>query len=189
MQNVMPDPVSIYEQLLIEKLRNNDTSAFTVIFSKYYKDLVCFSFYITHNSNTSEELVQDVFLKLWENRNSLQIHSSLKSFLLKSVQNRSIDYVRHMDITQKYSLSVLENPVYSTIDTDNYLMHSELEELLEKALKRIPVANSEAFRLSRFDGMNYHAIADKLGISVRTVEVRVGKALSLLRQELKDFLS
>jgi len=180
--------LSSSEKTLIEKLKNNDKSAFTVIFTRYYQDLVRFSFRFTKNSDTSEEIVQELFVKLWEERNSLTLHSSLKSYLLKSVQNRSIDWLRHLKIQYKYASDVLDNPILSENDIENYILHSELELNLFRALNKIPAQNAEVFRLSRIESLNHHEIAQKLGVSVRTVEVRMAKALSLLREELIDFL-
>ena len=184
----MSELLASYERILLEKLKNDDQSAFTVIFTKYYQDLVRFSFGFTHNPDASEEIVQEVFLKLWENRNSLLIHNSLKSYLLKIVQNRSIDSLRHLNITHKYASIVLEHPLLSENDTENYILHSELEANFNHAMLKIPAEYSEAFRMSRIETLNYQEIAQKLEISVRTVEVRISKALSLLREELKDFL-
>ena len=177
-----------YETMLLEKLKNDDQSAFTIIFTKYYQDLVQFSYNYTRNQDASEEIVEEVFLKLWENRKFLVIHSSLKSFLLKTVQNRSIDNLRHATITHKYASLVLEHPLLSENDTENYILHSELEANFKHALDKIPAQFAEAFRMSRIESLNYKEIAQKLNVSVRTVEVRVSKALSLLKEELKDFL-
>jgi RNA polymerase sigma-70 factor (family 1) len=177
-----------YERILLEKLKNDDQSAFTIIFTKYYQDLVRFSFGFTRDSDASEEIVQEVFLKLWENRNSFVIHNSLKSFLLKTVQNRSIDSLRHVNITNKYASTVLEHPLLSENNTENYILHSELEAGFNLAMAKIPSQYAEAFRMSRIESLNYQEIAQKLGVSVRTVEVWISKALNLLREELKDFL-
>jgi len=177
-----------YEKILVQKLKNNDKSAFTEIFTKYYQDLVRFSFSFTKNIDTSEELVQEVFVKLWENRGSLIIHSSLKSFLLKSVQNKSIDWLRHLNIQHKYASNVLDNPFLSDNDTENYILYSELESTVNQAMKKIPILYSEVLRMSRFESLTYQEIALKLGISVRTVEDRMAKALVFMREELKDFL-
>lgn len=185
----MSNQYLLYDKILIDKLKEDDKTAFTIIFSRYYSDLVHFSFNYIHEPDASEEIVQEVFLKLWENRHSLEIESSLKSYLLKSVQNRSIDFKRHRQIRQKYTSHVLENPYTSERDTENYVLHSELEQKLNSTLDKIPDDISEPFILSRFEGMNYAKIAENLGVSVRTIEVRIGKALGILRQELKDFLS
>lgn len=184
----MSELMASYERILLEKLKNDDQSAFTIIFTMYYPDLVRFSYSFTRNSDAAEEIVQEVFLKLWENRNSLLIHSSLKSFLLKTVQNRSIDSVRHVNITHKYASIVLEHPILSENDTENYILHSELEANFNQAMLKIPGHYAEAFRMSRIEILNYQEIAQKLSVSVRTVEMRISKALSLLREELKDFL-
>lgn len=184
----MSELVASYERILLGKLKNDDQSAFTVIFSKYYADLVRFSFGFTRNSDVSEEIVQEVFLKFWENRSSLDIHTSLKSFLLKNVQNRSIDSLRHTGITNKYTSVVLEHAILSQNDTENYILYSELQANLNQAMHKIPMQYAEVFQMSRLETLNYQEIADKLGVSVRTVEVRISKALGMLREELKDFL-
>lgn len=184
----MPDPSVSFEKILIGKIIQNDQQSFTVIFTRYYADLVRFSTGITREPDASEEIVQDVFLKLWEQRASLDIHSSLKSFLLKSVQNRSIDYLRHIRISNAYASLILEHPVLLENDTENYILFSELEERFRQAMERIPEQYAEVFRMSRLQPLNYEEIASKLGISVRTVEVYISKAISLLRKELKEFL-
>lgn len=176
------------ENALVEKLKNNSKSAFSAIFLTYYQDLVRFAFRFTKNLETSEEIVQDVFIKIWEERATLEIHHSLKSFLLKSVQNLSIDRLRHQNIVNKYASLVLDNPVLSDNATENYLLRDELELNYIRAMEKIPAEYADVYRLSRVEGKNYHEIAQKLGVSVRTVEVRIGKALNLLREELKDFL-
>jgi len=184
----MSEFVASYERILLEKLKNDDQSAFTIIFTKYYPDLVRFSFGYTHDSDAAEEIVQEVFLKLWENRGALVIHISLKSYLLKTVQNRSIDSMRHLHIKNKYASVVLGHPLLSENDTENYILHSELEENFNQAMAKIPAAYADVFRMSRIETFKYQEIAQKLDISVRTVEVRISKTLSLLREELKDYL-
>jgi len=176
------------ENALVEKLKNNSKSAFSVIFLTYYQDLVRFAFRFTKNADLSEEIVQDVFVKVWEERSTLEIHHSLKSFLLKSVQNLSIDRLRHLNIVNKYASLVLDNPILSENATENYVLRDELELNYIRAMEKIPAEYADVYRMSRVEAQSYHEIAQKLGVSVRTVEVRIGKALSLLREELKDFL-
>lgn len=184
----MVNPLASYELILLEKLKNNDKSAFTIIFTNYYKDLVRFSIRFTKNYDASEEIVQTMFVNLWEERSELVLHTSLKSYLLKSVQNRSIDWLRHVNIKNKYTSVILDNPVLSENETENYLLHSELELNLAQAMKKMPAQYAEVFRMSRVEFLNYCEISLKLGVSVRTVEVRMAKAISILREELIDFL-
>lgn len=185
----MPYPEAKYENILLDRLRKDDRHAFTILFSRYYKDLVTFSLAILQDQQLAEEVVQEVFLKVWESRYSLEIQVSLRSYLLKSVQNRSIDCLRHLEIRQKYMEMAHESPGLYARDTDNYILHSELAAHLLKALNIIPEVYSEVFRMSRTEGLQYRDIAAKLGVSERTVEVRMSKALQLLRVLLKDFLS
>lgn len=184
----MSEFLASYERVLLGKLKKDDQSAFSVVFTQYYSDLVRFSFKFTNDLNISEEIVQDVFLRLWENRSSLEIHTSLKSYLLKNVQNRSIDSLRHTGITNQYVSMVLNNVIATQNDTENYVFFSELQANYNNALKKIPVQYADVFRMSRMEGLKYQEIADMLGVSVRTVEVRLSKALVILREELKDFL-
>lgn len=180
--------IKIEERILTDKIKKGDSSAFSVVFTRYYADLVMFANIFIRDKETSEEIVQDVFIKLWENRNKITITTSLKSFLLKSVQNKCIDRLRHLKIRDKYQSLVSEHPLLFENKTEDYILHSELEKNLEIALKKLPDEISNTFLLSRFEGFTYNEIAEKLDISVRTVEVRVSKALVLLRDCLKDYL-
>ena len=184
----MTGPGDTQERLLIENLKNNDKTAFTLIFTRYYQNLVHFSFTYTRNPAISEEIVQDVFLKLWENRSALSIQTSLKSYLLKIVQNKSIDWVRHLNIRENYASFVLDHPVLSENDTENYVLHADLQSAFKKALNKLPAVYAEAYKMNRIETLSYAEIAGRLGVSVRTIEVRIGKALILLHEELKDYL-
>ena len=179
--------VSLVEKVLISKLKTGDTSAFSDIFLAYYKDLVIFAARFTHDLNNAEEIVQDMFSKLWEEHESVKIDISLKSYLLKLVQNKCIDWYRHKIIMRAHNDFVIESSIKFEVDTDNYILYSELQERVDKALEMLPEPVSETFRMNRYKGLKYHEIADIFGVSVRTIEVRIGKALHLLRNCLKDY--
>lgn len=179
---------SSVDKVLAGRLGAGDRSAFSIIFSTYYSDLVVFASRYTHDYNNAEEIVQDTFAKLWEDHKSINVKKSLKSFLLKSVQNRCIDWFRHNKIKQDYYKFTEENSISYNRDTENYILYSELHKEVENAIKMLPDQVSEAFLMNRYKGLKYHEIADILNVSVRTVEVRIGKALSFLRNYLKDYL-
>lgn len=181
------NPVSLVEKVLISKLKTGNTSAFSDIFLAYYKDLVIFAARFTHDLNNAEEIVQDMFSKLWEEHESVKIDISLKSYLLKLVQNKCIDWYRHKIIMRAHNDFVIESSIKFEVDTDNYILYSELQERVDKALEMLPEPVSETFRMNRYKGLKYHEIADIFGVSVRTIEVRIGKALHLLRNCLKDY--
>jgi RNA polymerase sigma-70 factor (family 1) len=184
----MIKPDKLYEKFLLKKLAESDNSSFSIIFTIYYSDLVQFAGTFIQDLDTCEEIVQDAFVYFWENRLSLAIHTSLKSYLLKMVQNRCIDWLRHLKIRDQYNayadlhLCLIEN------DAENYILCSELEADLEKALCQLPAEISLVFRLNRYEGLTYHEIADRQNVSVRTIEVRMSKALNMLRVYLKDYL-
>ena len=175
------------EKALISKFKDGDSSSFTTIFFSYYSDLVLFASRYTHDVTLSEEIVQDFFVAFWETRESINIKISLKSYLLKTIQNKCIDWYRHEKIKHHYEETFELSPQVIT-DTDSYLLFSELNEEIERTLNNLPEPISEAFRLNRVKGLKYHEIASLLGVSVRTIEVRIGKALRALRENLKDYL-
>jgi len=182
------NPVTLVENVLISKLKLGDRFAFSNIFSAYYQDLVMFAARFTRDLNCAEEIVQDTFLRLWEKHETIEIDTSLKSFLLKIVQNKCIDWCRHKKILQIHNNFILENSQYFEYDTDSYVLCSELHKLIENALGKLPASISEAYRLNRDKGLKYHEIAVLQDVSVRTIEVRIGKALHMLRNHLKDYL-
>jgi RNA polymerase sigma-70 factor (ECF subfamily) len=178
----------IFELLLIEKLKSGDPGSFSDIFSAYYKDLVYFAYSFTHELSSAEDIVQDTFIKLWEDHEKLIVTVSLKSILLKTIQNKCIDWHRHRKIVNNGSTYIIDNSPLYEYDTDNYVLRSELEEMIEKAVAILPEKFKEAFEMNRFEGLKYQEIATKLNVSVRTIEVRISKALELLRKSLIDFL-
>lgn len=176
------------ESDLMLRISQGDRIAFAVVFTRYYNDLVSFAASFTRQREISEEIVQEVFLRLWENASNSEIPVSLRSYLLKSVQNRCLDWLRHMKVRSQYAVLVQHDPILAENDCEKYFLYSELHEALEQAMRSMPEEVAEAFRQNRFDGLTYKEIAEKLGLSVRTVEVRISKALQWLRQQLADYL-
>lgn len=177
------------ENYLLVELKNSNKVAFTMLFRNYYKDLVLFAGSILQDKNRSEDIVQNIFLKLWADRETLNIETSLKSFLLKSIKNACLDEIRHLQVVrvhESYTESVFE--IDEMIDTENYVLFSDLNTKLTEALSKLPLSYKEAFEMNRFKGLKYKEIARELNVSERTIEVRVSKALVLLRKYLKDFL-
>ncbi len=150
--------------------------------------LYCLPAHFYRDRQAAEEIAQDVFIRLWENRESVLITTSLRSFLLKSVQNKCIDSIRHLKIVDNYQSRLQNHPLLLENDTENYVLYSELEEDLKKALEKLPADIGKIFLLNRFEGFTYPEIASQLDLSVRMVEIRMGKALALLKQYLKDYL-
>lgn len=176
------------ELILIEQLKQGDKKAFTLLFNKYYKDLVLFGGNFLPNIDICEDIVQNIFLKLWRDRESIVIATSLKSFLLKSVQNSCLDEIRHKGVVREHESYSLVFNASDSIDTEHYVLYSNLQGHLNEALTKLPEACRIAFEMSRLEGLKYREIADRLSVSERIVDVRIGKALKLIRLYLKEFL-
>jgi len=172
-----------FEQILLEKLAEGDTSAFSSIFEVYYKDLVMFAFTFTKNSGDAEEVVQDVFVSLWEKRSELKLHGSLKSYLLKSVQNKCLDEIRRRKVRENFANDAEHQLLYAN-DTEDYILYTDLQRQLDHLLAQMPDELAQAFRLNRFDGLKYREIAQQLNVSERTVESRISKVLQFLHKSL-----
>lgn len=176
------------ELYLFAEIKKGNRDAFSLLFKKYYKDLVMYAGSMLNDREKSEDIVQNVFLKLWADREQLEIISSPKSFLIKSVKNACYDVLRHKIVVSEHEKSALIYSKLDDFDTENYIFYSDLHQHLDKALEKLPPAYKEAFELNRFEGLKYREIASRLSVSERTIEVRIGKAIALLRKYLTDFL-
>lgn len=177
------------EQNLISRLKQGDEKAFTLLFRKYYTDLVFFAVSYIPEKEVCEDIVQNVFVNIWGKRAQLKITTSLKSFLLRSVANGCLDEIRRRKTVLNYETALDFNESIDNLDTENYILHSELSVLVDKAIRKLPKRYRETFEMSRSQGMKYKEIASKLNISERTVQDRIAKTLDMLRTVLKDFLS
>lgn len=177
------------EKDLLEALRRGNRAAFSILFNKYYRDMVLFAGHFLHDKSRCEDIVQGVFLKVWASREQLAILSSLKSFLLKSVQNSCLDELRHQKVVREHERYSEAFSRFDTMETEQYVLYADLKGSLDKALGQLPPACLQVFRMNRFEGLKYREIAQKLDVSERTVEVRMGKALCLLRTYLDGFFA
>lgn len=185
----MAKQVPLYDEaLLLSQLNGGNKEAYTYLFKLHYRDLVLFAGSYLNNLDICEDIVQAVFMQLWEEHETLKVDTCLKAYLLNVVKNRCIDYTRHLHVEDRYQLHLLASTDIEDFDTENYILYSNLQDHLADALSRLPVLYKEAFVLNRMDGLKYTEIAKHLQVSERTVEVRIGKALGLLRLYLKDFL-
>ncbi len=168
------------------KLREGDERAFQVLFRKYYQAMCHFANQFVTNHETAEEIVQEMFVKLWEKRSVLNIETSVKHYLFRSVRNHCLNQIQHEKIKKQYASKVLES-ASQEINPDDYFLEVGLIKKIEQSIDSLPPKRREIFRLSREQGMKYKEIAEVLDISVKTVEAQMGLALKYLREELKDF--
>ena len=176
----------IYETLYLKIAFEDDHDAFKELFFEFYPSLCVFAGRYVSLPEACEDIVQEVFLNIWKNRKTLNIHSSFRNFLVTSVRNSCTDYLRKQSSHNKY----LENltTFYSTEIPDQVYTIKELEEMLQAALEKLPENIQLAFNMSRTEKMTYNEIAAEMNLSVKTIESYMSQALKLLREELKDYL-
>lgn len=176
------------EQHFSIELKQINKEAFSLLFRTYYKDLVLFCGNYLKDRMACEDIVQSVFLKLWNDRDTLSIETSLKSYLLTAVKNRCLNELQHRDIVQDHISYIHSNPTLETFNTENYILYSDLHEHFLAALQKLPEQCRIAFEMNRIKGLKYKEISEQLNCPIRTVEARIAKALELLRKQLKDFM-
>jgi RNA polymerase sigma-70 factor (ECF subfamily) len=164
--------------------------AFEEFFKAYFKSLHSYAFVLLQDEVMAEETVQQVFFKIWVNRERFRVHTSAKAFLYRAVHNECLNYLKREKRKFKYHNHLVEAGKHQ-INGDHAgarLELNELETALRRAISSLPDQCRNVFYLSRFAGMKYREIAAELGLSVKTVEAQMGKALKRLRKELIDFL-
>lgn len=163
-------------------------TAFETIFNEHYSNLCAYGNNFLKDIEASEEVVQEVFFKLWINRDSLEITTSLKSYLFRAVRNSSLNVLKHVGIREDYKQHNERIIQMEEKSQEDQVIVSELEEKIRKAIDALPLERRKIFIMSRYDGLKYKEIAEKLGISVKTVENQMGSALKSLRTELADYM-
>ena len=171
---------------LVNRMRKNDQHAFSTLFINYHSDLLLYCGTFIADRNECEDIIQSIFLELWEKRTELSIDTSLRSFLLRAVRHDCYDAIKHRRIVESHIAYVLECSTATNWDVDHYVSYSELETQINTLLEQFDKKSVDVFRMSRFQSIKYDDIAREMNVSRRTVEVRVGNVLKYLRDNLKD---
>ena len=162
---------------------------FEILFREHFTGLCYFARKYTGDMDSAKEIVHNVFLRIWENRSEFEWEKPAKSYLFTSVYNRSMNYIRdnrkliRQDDFQALHLIADESAYSENLET------AELESRIKQTLQRLPEKCRQVFELSRFEQKKYSEIAMQLNIAVKTVETQMSKALHVLREELKDYLT
>jgi len=173
----------------IRKINNNsgiDKDVFKDLYEQYYTGLCYYAQNYIREIETVEDIVHEVFINLWNKRASIDLDKAVKAYLYRSVYNRCINYIRDHKKFDKNT-----DPDYLGLDNTSYsdsLEQEETESKIMNSIDSLPEKCKQIFRMNRFEELKYKEIADKLQISVKTVEAQMSKALKILRTELKDYL-
>ncbi len=162
-----------------------DRNAFEVLFRSHYRPLCAFAMQYVKDGDKAEDLVQDLFFRLWMDREKTKVTTSLKAYLFQAVRNRCLNAVKVQGRVRS-----LNEEADDGIDEDERTEeeHAERAARVNAAIELLPEERRKVFKLSRHEGLKYHEIAERLGISVKTVENQMGKALKTLREELADLM-
>lgn len=171
---------------LFQAIRGGNKRAFDLLFLKYYPLLCAYAKQFVEIEE-GKEVVQDVMVWFWENRDMQVFDISLKNYLFKSVKNRCITLINRNELKQRITNQMHSQMQDSFEDPDFYIVE-ELTKKIEIALLHLPDNYREAFELNRFQHLTYNEIAQKLDISPKTVDYRIQQALKILRVELRDYL-
>ncbi len=179
---------TLNEKYLITGLKTKNKVIFDFIFNFYYSGLCAYARKWIGSAEIAEDLVQDFFVRLWTNSQKLEITSSLKSYLFTSVKNTALNHLKHAKIRELYAIQMMQSASENEGSANWEFTESELTEIIEKGMAKLPPRCREIFILNRFNGKDNREIAEMLGISKRTVELQISNALRILRIELKDYL-
>ena len=172
---------------LIGKMKQGDRESFNQIFRRYYAPLVRFCVRFVADADMAAEIVQDLFVKLWSSREKITFTSSFESYMLRSVRNAAITYINKERAHAETNMAIYTDESDAN-DPSETLQSNNLEVSYRKILAAMPEKRREVFLASRFEGLKYAEIADKLGLSTKTVEAHMSAAIKQLREGLKDYL-
>ena len=169
------------DRYLVDLLRKDDYDAFQKIFFKYHEEIVNRSYQMTKNIDLSKDVAQDVFFELWKNRNKLPENIVLLPYLKRSTINRSLNYLK----SRKHHMGVGEVPLTfqtsSSESPEDQAVTNELNGFLENAVNSLPERCRLIFVLCKQEGLSHKEVAEKLGISTKTIENQITKAMKSLR--------
>lgn len=175
------------DKVLMGRLREGDGMAFDALFRKYYPLLCAYGARFV-SMESAEEIAQDTMLWLWEHRGEDIVQLSLMRYLLKAVHRKALNRLEQEQVKLNADTRFYRDLVENVLEEEDLLALDELSRRLHEAIDHLPPIYRQAFLMHRFKDMTYKEIAAELGVSVQTVNYRIGQALKLLTSELKDYL-
>ncbi len=173
---------------IINKLIKGDEKTFEYLFLTYYKSLRQYACKIIKDDIAAEEIVEDIFYHLWDKRHTIGSISLVKSYLYKATYNNALKYLRHNKIVTKHQEEVQRQLSQTFEYQENYSEIDEIRNIIRETMHSVPERTQTIFQLNRNQGLKYHEIAERLNISVKTVEAHMTSLLKLFRENLKDYM-
>jgi RNA polymerase sigma-70 factor (ECF subfamily) len=173
---------------IVRSLAPTGEAAFEHLFKMHFRGLHAYAITILKDEMMGEEIVQNVFYKFWEKREQLEIESSPKAYLYKAVYHDCLNYIKHKKVKSAHAMHVVRQSNDQVENASGKLLQGELKDHIHAAMNELPEQCRTIFQMSRFEGLKYQEIAGEMGLSVKTIENQMGKALKLLRIKLVEFL-
>ncbi len=172
------------ETEIMLRIRNGDIGQFEALFRSTYVSLVKYAMALVKDHDTAEEVVQNLFFFLWQNRENLNIESSINGYLFRSVHNRCLHHIEHTKVVEQHAREMAGKQIENNESPAEILQYKELQILITQTLEKLPDRCGRIFYMNRFEGFKYAEIAEKLSVSIKTVESNMGKALKVFRKVL-----
>lgn len=176
----------ITDQEIVGRIRKGDVDQFESLFRSSYASLVRYAKTIIKDQDTAEEIVQDLFFRLWKDKEKIIIKSSLNGYLFRSVHNKCLHYIDHSRIVERHAEEMSSSLPEIQETPSDIINYKELQAKIATILERLPERCSTIFCMSRFEGLKYSEIAEKLSVSIKTVESNMGRALKEFRKALTE---
>jgi RNA polymerase sigma-70 factor, ECF subfamily len=173
---------------LIEKISRGDRGSFTNLYRQNYANLCEFAFWYTGNADAAKDIVHEVFLKIWENRDNWKPNIKIRPYLYKAVKNEALNYLKHQKVIRNWEDKSRHFDAVKVITPEEHCIGSELRVRINKALNQLPEKRRYIFLLNRDYGLSYREISEILDLSINTVETQIRRTLKKLNELLRDFL-
>jgi len=177
-----------YDRLFSKAALLDSEEAFKELFFEFFPTLCVYASKIVDDNETARDIVQEVFFNIWKNRKKIELESSFRNFIVTAVRNQCTDILRKRTVIDRFATRSPSTMEPSEQSPEEIYTINELEQIIGKAIQKLPPNIREAFDMNRFKGMTYNEIAQQMSLSPKTIEAYISKALSILRVELKDYL-
>lgn len=174
---------------ILNHIKDGDEQAFEKLFKDQYPILCGYARKYLDDVDQAEEIVQEMFFNFWQKRTKMDINISLEAYLFRSVRNSCLNYLKHLKIREEHRLATNQEIRQKEQEIHDTVVVLELQEKIERVIDQLPPERKRIFKMSRYEELKYKEIAEKLNLSVKTIEAQMGKALKFLRIHLSDYLS
>ncbi|MCD6091200.1 MAG: RNA polymerase sigma-70 factor [Bacteroidales bacterium] len=180
--------MTIQDIARLKAIKKGNIQEYELLFREYFQPLLSYAVSIIKSEANAEEIVQDIFFGIWKNKKSLDIHTSFSSYLYKAVYNNCLQLLKREKRKLNYQQDGRNWNNHESMNPGEILLYNELSVKINKVVEELPENCKTIFKLNRYQGLKYSEIADKLAISIKTVEANMTKALKYLKRQMDEYV-